>query len=418
MRVAFVLPGLRASGGVGVATQHARLMRDALGVDAEVVVTGAGAGGVDPRVPVRTLPEAREGHYDVAIGTWWETVAPALSLPAERHAMLVQSFEQRFYGREAPFERLSAEATLALPVDFVVVGEWMRQLLADLRPGAHCRVVLPGVDKRVFAGGRSERDGPLRVLIEGQPTLPFKGVQQAMAAVGAMREPVRSTLVALEPERGAELMVDRVTGALDPDGMAALYRDHDVLLKLSRVEGLGLAPVEGFHSGLPCVVTPYTGHAEYARHGENALVVGFDDLSGTAAALDRLARDGALLERLSEGALATARGWPSAKDSSRELCDALTGMLDRERPVADESLLRGTVELGSELGRAVFDRRRAATAEALNDAERLVRELSASRDDCSEMLEDVRAELGRIKGSPVYRLGSAAKRAGRRIAGR
>ena len=226
MRVAFVLPGLRASGGVGVATQHARLMRDALGVDAELVVTGAVAGGVDPRVPVRTLPEAREGHYDVAIGTWWETVAPALSLPAERHAMLVQSFEQRFYGREAPFERLSAEATLALPVDFVVVGEWMRELLADLRPGAHCRVVLPGVDKRVFAGGRSARDGPLRVLIEGQPTLPFKGVEQAMAAVGAMREPVRSTLVALEPERGAELMVDRVTGALDPDGMAALYRDQ------------------------------------------------------------------------------------------------------------------------------------------------------------------------------------------------
>src|SRR4051812_25428739 len=257
MRVAFVLPGLRASGGVGVATQHARLMRDALGVDAELVVTGAG-GGVDPGVPVRTLPEARVGHYDVAIGTWWETVAPALSLPAQRHVMLLQSFEQRFYGRQAPFERLSAEATLALPVDFVVVGEWMRKLLAELRPGASCRVVLPGVDKRVFRSGRSDRDGPLRILIEGQPTLPFKGVEQAVAAVGAMHEPVRSTLVALEPEGGVDLTVDRVTGALDPDGMAALYRDHDVLLKLSRVEGLGLAPVEGFHSGLPCVVTPYT----------------------------------------------------------------------------------------------------------------------------------------------------------------
>ncbi|HEX6651510.1 MAG TPA: glycosyltransferase family 4 protein [Thermoleophilaceae bacterium] len=418
MRVAFVLPGLGASGGVGVATQHARLMRDALGVDAELVVTEAGEGGVDPGVPVRTLPEAREGRYDVAIGTWWETAAPALGLAAKRHALLLQSFEQRFYGREAPFERLSAEATLALPVDFVVVGEWMRELLAELRPGARCRVVPPGVDKRVFAGARSGRDGPLRVLIEGQPTLPFKGVDEAVAAVRAMREPVRSTLVALDPERGPELAVDRVTGALDPDGMAALYREHDVLLKLSRVEGLGLAPVEGFHSGLPCVVTPYTGHAEYARHGENALVVGFDDQPGTAAALDRLARDGALLERLSEGALATAAGWPSAEDSSRALHEELTRMLEREQAAPDESLLRRTVALGSGLGRAGFDRGRAATAEALDAAERLVRELSASRDDCSEMLEDARAELARIRSSPVYRLGGAAKRAGRRIAGR
>ena len=80
-----------------------------------------------------------------------------------------------------------------------------------------------------------------------------------------MREPVHTTLVALEPPAG-DLSVDSVVGGLGPAEMAALYRDSDVLLKLSRVEGLGLAPVEGFHSGLPCVVTPYTGHEEYARH--------------------------------------------------------------------------------------------------------------------------------------------------------
>ena len=110
-----------------------------------------------------------------------------------------------------------------------------------------------------------------------------------MAAVRAMREPVRTTLVALDAEAAGEVDVDRVVGGLDAAGMAALYRESDVLVKLSRVEGLGLAPVEGFHCGLPCVVTPFTGHEEYARHGENAIVTGFDDLPGTAGWLDLLA---------------------------------------------------------------------------------------------------------------------------------
>jgi glycosyltransferase involved in cell wall biosynthesis len=300
-------------------------------------------------------------------------------------------------------------------VDFVAIAEWIREQLGELRPDARCRVVRPGVDKRGYTPRERPADGPLRVLIEGQPTLPFKGVQEAIAAVGAMSEPASSTLVALDPPAEARLDVDRVAGGLGPEAMAELYGEHDVLLKLSRVEGLGLAPIEGFHTGLPCVVTPYTGHAEYATHGQNALIVGFDDLPGTAAALDRVARDRELLGRLSHGALATAGGWPSAEESSRELHAALAEMLERDPPASDEPLLRRTVEVSAELGRAAFDRGRAATEEALTNAERLVRELSASRDECGQMLEDARAELARIRGTPAYRLGSAAKRAARRM---
>ena len=116
-----------------------------------------------------------------------------------------------------------------------------------------------------------------------------------MAAVKATRESVRTTLVALDPARAVDAQVDRVVGGLDAAAMAELYSESDVLLKLSRVEGLGLSPVEGFHCGLPCVVAPFTGHQEYVRHGENGIVVGFDDVEGTAGWLDVLARDRELL---------------------------------------------------------------------------------------------------------------------------
>ena len=401
VRVCFVLPSLRPSGGVAVARAHAAgLARQ--GVEADLVVIEDG------------LEKAAGRSYDVAIGTWWETAAALWRIDARRRAMLLQSFEQRFYDADAPFERLSAEATLSLPLDFLSVAPWIRDQLVELRPEARCWVVPPGIDKEAFAAERRvNRDGPLRVLIEGQPTLPFKGVPEAVAAVRAMREPVTATLVALDPDTAADMGVERVVGGLDAAGMAALYRDTDVLLKLSRVEGLGLAPVEAFHAGVPCVVTPYTGHEEYARHAENALVVGFDDPPGTTAALDLLARDRDLLERLSAGARATADRWAAPKASTRMLHDALVEIAERDPPAADDPLLLRTLALNTELGRARFNRRAGATEEALVAAEALVRELSVSRDDCGEMLEETRAELARLRGSPVFRLGRAGKRLGR-----
>ena len=249
MRVCFVLPSLRPSGGVAVALAHARGLARDHGVEAELVVTEGGGGRAED-LPVRALADAHDRRYDVAVATWWQTVPALWQLDVARRATLLQSFEQRFYDRDAPFERLSAEATLALPLAHIAVAPWLRDVLAELRPGAVCRVVAPGIDKEVFTGQPRRRgDGPLQVLIEGQPTLPFKGVREAVAAVRAMREPVRTTLVALDAEAAGEVDVDRVVGGLDAAGMAALYRESDVLVKLSRVEGLGLAPVEGFHCG-------------------------------------------------------------------------------------------------------------------------------------------------------------------------
>jgi glycosyltransferase involved in cell wall biosynthesis len=381
-----------------VATGHARALRRDHGVEAELLALDA-------------MGEAH-GRYDIAIATWWETVPALWQLDAARRAVLLQSFEQRFYDRDAPFERLSAETTLALPLDFIAVAPWLRDALASLRPDARCWMVPPGIDKDVFTGGPAPRGGgPLEVLIEGQPTLSFKGVHEAVGTVQAMREPVRTTLVALDADGASDLGVDRVVGGLDAPGMAELYSQSDVLLKLSRVEGLGLAPVEGFHCGLPCVVTPFTGHQEYARHGENGVVVGFDDVQGTAGWLDLLARDRKLLGRLSAGARATAEGWPSQDESTRRLHAALVEIIQSAPAAADEALLLRTLALNTELGRARLSRRRASTEHALTSAEALVRELSESRDECAERLQESKAELARIKGTHAYRLGRAVRRA-------
>jgi glycosyl transferase family 1 len=112
--------------------------------------------------------------------------------------------------------------------------------------------------------------------------------------------------------------------------MADLYAASDVLLKLSRSEGLGLPPLEAAAVGTPSVVTPYGGHQDWLDHGTNGVLVGFDDPAGAAGWLDALARDRQLLGRLGAGALETARAWPSVEDSSDEMARALHAIADGE----------------------------------------------------------------------------------------
>jgi O-antigen biosynthesis protein len=273
MRVAFVLPTLEPSGGIHVALEHARGLDERAGWEVGVFVDG-------------DVGEAAAREWDVVVSTWWTTADAALELPARRRVLFLQGLDERFYGWWAPLDRLAAAVALA-------------------------------------AGG------PLRVLVEGQENLPLKGVRDAIAAVRGMRVPVQSTLVALDPSVVDAEGVDRLVGALGPAEMAALYAGSDVVLKLSRAEGLGLPPLEAAAVGTPSVLTPYGGHEDWLRHGVNGVQVGFDDIAGTSAWLDALARDRALLAALGRGALETARRWPTPDESAdamaavlREICDA------------------------------------------------------------------------------------------------
>ena len=112
-------------------------------------------------------------------------------------------------------------------------------------------------------------------------------------------------------------------------------------------------PLEGFHRGATCVVTPVTGHEEYVEHGWNGLLTDWDDLRGTARQLDLLARDRELLQFLRTNALETARAWPSWEQSSQFMAGGAAG--DRREPAPGGAAasarmladLRGGIEIYS-----------------------------------------------------------------------
>jgi glycosyltransferase involved in cell wall biosynthesis len=322
VRVAFLTQDLQLSGGVGVVVEHASQLARRHGFDVSIVLTRDQAEpdwafrGLE-HLHVVPLADAIGRTYDVAVSTWWETADYLFDLDAHRYASFVQSLEDRFYLPEEP-ERMAAALTLDLPVRFVTEARWIARALEALQPGNRALLVRNGIAKDVFgapAAAPVALHGPLRVLVEGSARIGFKGVREALEATTAMNEERVVTLVT--PDRDEDELdeplppADRVVRAVPHAEMARLYSEHDVVLKLSRVEGMFGPPLEGFHRGATCVVTPVTGHEEYVRHGVNGMVVDWDDVRGTARTLDLLARDRALLHQLRTGAVATARAWPS-----------------------------------------------------------------------------------------------------------
>ena len=372
MKVAFLLNDIQLSGGVGVVVEHARQLQHHHGHESVLVLvreqeepSWGYSGLTDLRV--ETMPSARRESFDIAIATWWETAFSLFELDAARYAYFVQSLEDRFYMDEAP-ERVGASMTLDLPVDFITEARWIADTIEATRPEARVFYVRNGVDKSAFPViDQPEvrmRERPLHVLVEGYADVWFKGVPEAAWAAGAMTEPHHTTLVVPNREELPDgLPADEIVGPVPREQMARLYERSDVVLKMSSVEGMFGPPLEGFHRGATCVVTPVTGYDEYVQHGWNGLVTEWDDPHGTARQLDLLAADRRLLHFLRVNAVETARSWPSWDQSGQFMAAALERIRALPPPQPSGRRLAADIRATMEANRRLVVQRNELAAE-------------------------------------------------------
>jgi glycosyltransferase involved in cell wall biosynthesis len=384
LKVAFLLNDLQLSGGVGVVVEQARQLQHRHGFECVLVLAREQddpnweyGGLADLRV--EAMAAARRETWDIAIATWWETSFSLFDLDAARYAYFVQSLEDRFYYPQDS-QRIGAALTLDLPVSFITEAKWIADTLKATRPEAPVYYVRNGIDKEGFPLAETlevRRGRPLHVLVEGHTQVWFKGVESAAYAVGAMDQPRHLTVVTPDRENlPDDVPADEILGPVSRAEMSDLYARSDVVLKMSSVEGMFGPPLEGFHRGATCVVTPVTGHDEYVVHGWNGLVGEWDDLRGTARQLDLLAGDRRLLHFLRTNALETARAWPSWEQSGQFMATALRRI--RARPPAPGS-----------------GRRLAADVRAVMD---LNRQLVVQRNTMADEL----APIWKLRGHPTY----------------
>jgi len=180
--------------------------------------------------------------------------------------------------------------------------------------------VIPyGVDERRLAASpdvarraaqlRAGHRGPLLLFVGRM--VPYKGldvllramVQVPATAVLVGGGPQRSALEVLARELGIESRVV-FAGEVDEPGLVAWYHACDlfVLPSTTRAEAFGVVQTEAMACGKPVVSTSLPSGVPWVnRDGETGLVVPPGDAGALAAALNRLASDPALRQRMGDG---------------------------------------------------------------------------------------------------------------------
>lgn len=230
-------------------------------------------------------------HADVV--SFWSMGGLSLSLLGHRPAVAFIHDAWPDYG---PIVDAGFRGRLDLPPAF-----WVSDFTRRGRPG---EVLHSGYDEQVFRPAEPHAWAG-RLLLPGRLDA-RKGHRVAVRAFGGGFVAAGSGDDRLEHELRAAGV--EVLGALEPERLAQEYARCDaVLFCVEWDEPWGLVPLEAMAVGRPVVATGTGGSAEYLREGENCLLVRPGDHEALRTAVERLAGDPDLRERLRRGGEATAR---------------------------------------------------------------------------------------------------------------
>ena len=281
-------------GGHKVILRHVETLRD-LGFDA-VAYTGAKNKMPDwfqYRVPVLIEAEVAPDKDALVLPDDAANTLRQLAALPYRVFVIAQS---RFEFASKTFDLMDAFPPANLPV-FMAVGPGIAAMIAKAYPQATIGVVPAFADERLFRPGPARQDAVAYI--------PRKRPLEAAAIRAFLRKfhPDHRDLPWRGIENASETQVAQVFGS------------SSLFLGLSRLEGLGLTPLEAMASGCVCAGFTGIGGRDYATP-ENGFWVPEDDCEAAAEALaaaaDLVRTGGAPLARHLEAGHATARAWSYA----------------------------------------------------------------------------------------------------------
>jgi GT2 family glycosyltransferase len=286
LRVTYILDRLLVAGGVLSVIQVVNaLIR--LGVEARIATLFE-----DPLVhdwsQLYTRPilyrDAREmieqfPPSDVVVATLWKTAPWAKAVldtgRAKVGVYFLQDYEPWFFPTNRQSKRAEVEATFGMLTHRIVMSDWLAQMMASR--GYDTRKISLGMDLLRFYP-RDTLPGPPTVSAMVRPLTPhrgFKATIEALRQVKAARPDVEIRLFGDSALRRHAIPFEfKDEGVIaDQDRLARLYSSTDVFLDGSDFQGFGRCGLEAMACGAACVLTDVGGVNEYARHGENALLV-------------------------------------------------------------------------------------------------------------------------------------------------
>src|SRR5215218_834693 len=312
LRICLLVPRVDIGGGARILLEHANRLHDR-GHDVIVLAHFPRPEWFDLRARYRHVPVGLGladalVPCDLVVCGYWDQVAAARAAGVAP----VVHFEQ---GDFHLFEDLADEmreyvrANMDLADATTTVSGQVASVLRERYGVDDAAVVHNAVDGEVFRADGPRPTGAPYVLCVGWDGNEFKG----MAEVRRLWERLRAERPGLElvwvtPRAPVEPMGNVVVAPSQPE-LAAIYRGASVYLCASHYESFPLPPLEAMACGAPVVTTANVGVLEYARDGDNALVVPVGDVDRMRSAIGRVLDDPALAASLRAGGARTAAGF-------------------------------------------------------------------------------------------------------------
>jgi glycosyltransferase involved in cell wall biosynthesis len=217
---------------------------------------------------------------------------------------------------------LRVERLLARFGPVIVPSEALKQFLVGYgMPPSRLRVVRTGIEPG--PGGRSTSQGPLRLATAANLEY-WKGVDVLLDACARVDDGIHVDVYGVGSEREAlERQAARLGVDADfhgfVDDLRSRLRAADVFVLPSRGDNFPVSVLEAMAEGVAVVATRVGGIPELVADGETGVLVEPDDPAGLGAALERLAADEPLRNRLGEAGWSRARAQFDPADAARRV---------------------------------------------------------------------------------------------------
>lgn len=329
MKITFLLPHVRLSGGVRALLEYANRLKK-MGHDVRILLSaesvkwfrldkkirslGKKPTDVNPKsidwfdnhVPITRLPcnnPAFAPAADVLIASAWQTAEFAAKLPNStgKKFYFIQHYESLWTR-----DKERAENTYRLPFQKIVISSWLKQILTDNYQQEASLLVTP-VDRNLFFTEEKTWNTPQRVCLLHHD-YNWKAYQEGIAAIKKVRSENRKIELVVFGEKlkdpgelfeqaGFEFEYHyRPTG----NQVAQIFSSCDIYICPSWHEGLGMPAMEAMASGCAVVTTDTGGSRDYAIDRETALVSAPKDVEGLANNITTVLDDQQLKIRLAK----------------------------------------------------------------------------------------------------------------------
>ncbi|ADB86771.1 glycosyltransferase family 4 protein [Saccharolobus islandicus] len=252
----------------------------------------------------------KQTKSDIIIATSWYTIIPTI-MARGKYVFLQESIDAYFIYDQWKGVKKYISKAYSSNLTFLTISNYTDDIVKRFNSkGKIIRVGIFISDEffRTQLVKPSQRKRIVMTIARTAPTKGFDTFVKAMNEIYRKRKDFEIHIVNADNVSLGDLGFKYIEHPrLSWKELADLYASSYVFVYTSRLESFGLPPVEAMASGTPVVMTRTEGSKDYGIHNYNSLIAEVDDYKKIAEYVEYLLDNPSEADRLSLGAIETAK---------------------------------------------------------------------------------------------------------------